>query len=80
VALPFGRSYKTRDCIGEVSEATWEALDEPAKAETSLLHSNMDHGPERRGRRTPLLSRLVPCADVINKPMQLLSSPPSHST
>ena len=39
----------------------------------------MDNGPESSGRRTQFLSRMVQFADVINKPIQLLSYPPSHS-
>jgi hypothetical protein len=81
-ALPStcGRSYNTRDCIGETSEATWEAMAEQEQAETSLLQMTMDNGPESSGRRTPLLSRMVPLTDRINQPMPLLDSPPYPST
>jgi Rhodopirellula transposase DDE domain len=53
---------------------------EQEKAETSLIQSQRDTGPERRGRRPPWLSRMGQCTDLITKPMQLLYSPPSHST
>ena len=39
----------------------------------------MANGPERSGRRTPCLSRMVQLADIITKPIQLRSSPPYHS-
>jgi hypothetical protein len=74
----FGSSYKTRDFIVDTIEATWNAMDEQEQAKTSLMQINMDNGPERRGRRTPFLSRMVPCAEVINRPMHWLSSPPYH--
>ncbi len=54
-------------------------MEKQAQADTRLIQINMDHGPERSGRRTQFLSRMVQCADVINKPIQLLSYPPSHS-
>ncbi len=79
LTITFGSSSKTSDCIVDALAATWDALDEPEKAATSLLHSKMDHGPESSGRRTQLLSRMVPLADAMHKPMQLLYSPPYHS-
>jgi hypothetical protein len=81
-ALPStcGRSYTTRDCIGETSEATWEAMAEQEQAETRLIQMTMDNGPESSGRRTPLLARMVPFPDRINQPMQRLYSPPYHRT
>jgi hypothetical protein len=39
----------------------------------------MDNGPESSGKRTPLLHRMVQLADNIQKPIQLLYSPPYHS-
>ena len=78
--ITFGSSYKTRDFIVETIEATWEAMAEPEKAETSLIQIKMDNAPESSGRRTQLLSRMVRFADLINKPMQLLYFPPYHST
>src|SRR5215468_10368232 len=39
----------------------------------------MDHGPESIGRRPHFLSRMVPLADLINKPVQRLYYPPYHS-
>ena len=80
VPIPCGSSEKTRDCIVETLEATWEAMAEPATAETRLIQMHMANGPERRGRRTPCLSRMVQLADRITKPMPRLDSPPYHST
>src|SRR5499426_4375540 len=77
--ITFGSSYKTSDFIVDTIEAKWEAMAEPEKAETSLLQIQMDNGPESSGRRTQFLSRMVQFADLINKPIQLLYSPPSHS-
>jgi Rhodopirellula transposase DDE domain len=78
--ITFGSSYKPSDFIVETIAAKWEAMAEHEKAETQLSQIPMDNGPESSGRRTPLLSRMVPLADRINKPMQLLDSPPYHST
>jgi len=78
--IPFGSSDKTRDFIVDTLEAQWEAMAEQEKAETHRLQINMDNGPERSGRRTQCLSRMVQLADRINKPIQLLYSPPYHST
>ena len=77
--ITFGSSYKTSDFIVDTIEAKWEAMAEPEKAETSLIQIQMDNGPESSGRRTQFLSRMVQFADLINKPIQLLYSPPSHS-
>lgn len=79
LTIILGSSSKTSDVIVEALAARWDALDEHEKAATSLLHINMDNGPESRGRRTQCLSRMVPRADDMNKPIQLLSDPPSHS-
>jgi len=49
------------------------------QADTRLSQITRANAPERSGRRTPLLSRLVQRADVINKPLQLLYDPPDHS-
>src|SRR5262245_41887904 len=77
--ITFGSSYKTSDFIVDTIEATWEALAEQEKAETSLIQMKMDNGPESSGRRTPCLSRMVQLVDLIHKPMQLLYYPPYHS-
>jgi len=79
LALTFGSSYKTSDFIVEVIEAKWKAMEEQEQTETSLIQIKMDNGPESSGRRTQFLSRMVPLADVINKPLQLLYYPPYHS-
>ncbi len=73
VHITFGRWYKTRDCIVDTSEAQWNALEQHEQADTRGLQITMDNGPERRGRRTQCLARLVPCAAVINQPIQLVS-------
>jgi hypothetical protein len=80
LTITLGSSSKTRDFIVDVLEAKGDALDEAEKAATSLLQSNMDNGPERSGRRTQCLPRMVQLADAIHKPMQLLYYPPYHST
>ena len=77
--ITFGRSYKTRDFIVDTIAAKWEAMAEQERAETSLIQINMDNGPESSGRRTQFLSRMVQLADLINKPIQRLYSPPYHS-
>jgi hypothetical protein len=74
-----GSSYKTSDCIVDTLEATWDALDAQEKAETSLSQIKMDNGPESSGRRTQFLYRMVQCADMLHKPIQLLYYPPYHS-
>jgi hypothetical protein len=76
--ITLGSSYKTRDCIGEVRAATWDTWAAQEKAATRLRPINLDTGPERSGRRTPFLHRLVPCADDLHKPMQRLYYPPYH--
>jgi len=76
--LTFGSSAKTRDCIVDVLEAKWDALEEGEKASTSLIQITRDNGPESRGRRTPFLHRMGQLAAAIPRPMQLRYSPPSH--
>ena len=61
-------------------EAKWNTMEKQAQADTSLIQLTMDNGPEGSGRRTQFLARMVQLADVINKPMQLLYSPPDHRT
>src|SRR4030095_8572204 len=65
-----GSSSKTRDFIVDVLEAKGDALDEAEKAATSLLQSNMDNGPERSGRRTQCLPRIVPLGDATHQATQ----------
>ncbi len=77
--ITFGSSYKTSDFIVDTIEAKWNAMEKQEQADTSLIQITMDHGPESSGRRTQFLSRMVQFADVINKPIQLVYSPPSHS-
>ena len=79
LTIIFGSSYKTSDFIVDALAARWDALDEHEKAATSLLHINMDNGPESSGRRTQCLYRMVQRADYMNKPIQLLYDPPYHS-
>ena len=75
----FGSSYKTSDFIVDTIEAKWHAMDEQEQSQTSLIQIKMDNGPESSGRRTQFLSRMVQLVDMINKPIQLLYYPPSHS-
>jgi len=79
LTITFGSSYKTSDCIVEVLEAKWDALDEQEKVATSLIQITMDNGPESSGRRTQCLHRMVQLADDMNKPIPLLYYPPYHS-
>src|SRR5207253_4705590 len=79
LTITFGSSSKPSDCIVETIAAKWAALHEQEQADTRLLQLTMDNGPESSGRRTPLLSRMVPLADGINKPMQRRYCRPSHS-
>ena len=79
LTITFGSSSKTSDCIVETIAAQWDAMHDQEKADTSLIQITMDNGPESSGRRTQFLSRMVQRADVINKPIQLLYYPPSHS-
>ena len=77
--IPFGRSYKTSDVIGEALEAWWAALAATAQVAMTRLQITRENGPERSGRRTQCLPRMVAFCDAIGKPIQLLYSPPSHS-
>src|SRR5215813_207694 len=77
--ITFGSSYKTSDFIVDTIEVKWHAMDEHEKAQTSLIQIKRDNGPESSGRRTQFLYRMVQLVDLINKPIQLLSYPPSHS-
>src|SRR5207245_10978752 len=52
LTITFGSSYKTSDFIVDALAAKWAALDEHAKAATSLVQIKMDNGPESSGRRT----------------------------
>src|SRR5688572_15318075 len=70
--ITFGSSYKTSDFIVDTIEAKWRAMDEPEKAQTSLIQIKMDNGSESSGRRTQFLSRMVQLVDMMNKPIQLL--------
>jgi len=79
LTITCGSSYKTSDFIVDVLETKWDALDESEKAAASLIQIKMDNGPERSGRRTQFLHRMVQLADDMHKPMQLLYYPPSHS-
>jgi Rhodopirellula transposase DDE domain len=76
--IPFGRSYKTSDCIVDTLEAWWAALDEAAQVAMARLQSNMENGPESSGKRTQFLQRMVAFCAAIGQPMQLLYSPPYH--
>lgn len=77
--ITLGSSSKTSACIADVLEAKWDAVDAQEKAATHLSQITMDNGPESSGRRTQFLHRMVPLADDMQQPMQLLSYPPYHS-
>ena len=77
--IPFGRSYKTSDCIVDALEAWWAAVDEAEQVAMARLQSKMDNGPESSGRRTRFVQRRVAFCDGIGKPIQLLYYPPYHS-
>jgi hypothetical protein len=77
--IVLGSSYKTSDFLVDTIEATWHAMDEHEKAQTSRMQMKMDNGPESRGKRTQFLYRMVQLADAIGKPIQLLYYPPYHS-
>jgi hypothetical protein len=79
LSILVGSSYTTSDCIVDVLEARWNALEAPAKAAVELLQITMDNGSESNGIRTQFLHRVVPCADHIATPIQRLYSPPYHS-
>jgi hypothetical protein len=79
LSILLGSSSKTRDFLVDALEARWAALDAQEQAPTALGQSKRENGPESRGMRTQFLPWMVPCADHIGKPVQLLSSPPSHS-
>ncbi len=79
LTITLGSSYKTSDFIVDTIEAMWDAMDEHEKVDTNLIQIKMDNGPESSGRRTQFLSRMVPLADDINTPIQLLYYPPYHS-
>ena len=76
--ITFGSSSKTRDVIVDALAAWWAALEASAPGAMARLQINMDKGPESRGRRTPLLRRMVALCDGLGKPMQLLYYPPYH--
>ena len=78
LTITFGSSSKTSAFIVDALTAKWEAMPEQEKADTRLMQLTMDHGPESSGRRTQVLSRRVPRADAMHKPMQLLDYPPYH--
>ena len=52
---------------------------EGEQAAMARLQIKMDNGPERRGKRTQFLQRMVAWGDAMGQPIQLLSSPPYHS-
>lgn len=79
LTITFGSSYKTSDFMVDVLQAQWAAMEEHKKAATKQLQIKMDNGPESNGRRTQFLHRMVPWADAIQRPIQLLYYPPYHS-
>jgi len=77
--MTLGSSYKTSDCIVDAREAWWAALEETEQVAMAQLQITMDNGPERSGKRTQFLHRMMACCAAIGKPMQLLYYPPYHS-
>jgi len=77
--ITLGSSYKTSACIVDALEAWWAALEEAEPGTMARLQSKMDNGPERSGRRTPFLHRMVAFCEAIGTPIQLLYSPPYPS-
>lgn len=78
-SLSFGSSYKTSDFMVDALASWWHALDAQEQKGTKSIHIKMDNGPERSGRRTPFLHRMVQFVDAIGKPVQLLYYPPYPS-
>ena len=78
LSITFGSASTTSDCIVDALEAWWAALDEGEQMAMARLQITMDNGPESRGKRTQFLHRMVALCDTIGKPIQRLSSPPSH--
>jgi hypothetical protein len=54
-------------------------LEAPEQAAVELLQITRDNGSESNGIRTQFLHRMVPFADDIATPIQLLYYPPYHS-
>lgn len=79
LCLTFGSSFKTSDCIVDALEAWGAALEEVEQVAMAKLQIKMDNGPQRSGRRTQFLQRMVTFCDGIGKPLHLLYSPPYHS-
>jgi Rhodopirellula transposase DDE domain len=77
--VTFGRSSKTRDCIVETLAAWWQRRSATEHSALDRVQSTMDNGSESSGVRTQFLHRMGPFVDTIGTPLQLLSSPPSHS-
>jgi hypothetical protein len=77
--LSFGSSYQTSDFIVDTLSAWWASLGPFEQAATAPIQLKIDNGPESRGVRTPFLNRVVPFADQIGNPIQLLYFPPYHS-
>ena len=77
--LILGSSDQTSDLMVDALEAKWKGLEEQEQSEVSRLQLQMDTGPQSSGRRTQFLSRMVPFAEAIGKPIQLWYDPPSHS-
>jgi len=76
--ITFGSSCKTSDFIVDVLEAWWAAWEQTEQVAMARLQIKMDNGPERSGKRTQFLQRMVAFCDAIGKPIQLLSYPPYH--
>ena len=77
-SVTFGSACKTSDVIVATLAAWWQGRSATAHDESERVQIPMDNGSESRGVRTPLLHRMVQCADTIGKPLHLLSDPPYH--
>jgi hypothetical protein len=78
-SLSCGSSYKTSDFMVDALASWWHAWDAQEQKGTKSIHIKMDNGPERSGRRTPFLHRMVQFVEAIGKPVPWLYDPPYHS-
>jgi Rhodopirellula transposase DDE domain len=72
-------SYKTSAFIVDALESWRAAWEEGEQAAMARLQITMDNGPERSGKRTQFLQRMVAWCDAMGQPIYLLYSPPYHS-
>jgi Rhodopirellula transposase DDE domain len=70
-SITFGSAYKTSDGSVDALAAWGAAWDTNAQGAMARLQSNIDTGPESRGKRTQFFQRMVGLCDAIGKPIQL---------